>query len=75
MTCVHFWVCDDCPGTYVCERCGMFARFDRATGQKVELGPLCGSCSDDMGDAFDAWPSDAGELAAGDRVPCGKCGA
>ncbi len=36
---------------------------------------LCGSCSDDMGDAFDAWPSDAGELAAGDRVPCGKCGA
>lgn len=36
---------------------------------------LCGSCSDDMGDAFDAWPDAVGELAAGDRVPCGRCGA
>lgn len=35
---------------------------------------LCGSCSDDMGDTLDAW-ADAGELAAGDRVPCGRCGA
>lgn len=36
---------------------------------------LCGSCSDDMGDAFDAWPDAVAELAAGDRVPCGRCGA
>lgn len=35
---------------------------------------LCGACSDDMGETLDAWPDAVAELAADDRIPCGRCG-
>lgn len=39
----------------------------------ADFAPLCGSCSDDMGDTLDAW-ADADDIAPADRIPCGRCG-
>jgi len=38
----------------------------------TETGPVCGDCSLDMGDCFDAWP-DAVQDGL-DTVPCAVCG-
>lgn len=65
--------CDSLP---MCDGCGLARVVNGVCPVCVDVQrfPLCGDCSDDLGDP-DEWRDAVRELAPADRLPCRECGA